>query len=318
MRRCNFLENGGLILSDAVRDWLTDFKTQSVKAATYDRLETSLKLMKRYPISNLFVDQLQTRNIQQYINQLVSDGYSKSTIKKQKTLLTAYLKFAYSQGIVSKAAYIGVVLPTKSAIKKPERKIAVYTEREQALLVRTFKTLYNPAYGIAILLLEEGLRIGEALALSWNDIMWGRKAISITKTTVRLGQKRVTFVQDGAKSASSNRLIPMSSLAYSVLKELLSCEPDTSGLIFHQPNQPFSPITYDSVRYQIKSVCEKNDIPYYGLHAFRHTFATNCFKRGCNVKILSKLLGHADVSITYNIYIHLYGDALEEMRSVFG
>ena len=40
--------------------------------------------------------------------------------------------------------------------------------------------------------------------------------------------------------------------------------------------------------------------------------------RGCNVKILSKLLGYADVTVTYNIYIHLFGDALEEMRSVIG
>lgn len=60
--------------------------------------------------------------------------------------------------------------------------------------------------------------------------------------------------------------------------------------------------------------------PYngHGNHALRHTCATNCYNRGCDVKILSKLLGHADVSITYNIYIHLYGDALEEMRSVIG
>ena len=54
------------------------------------------------------------------------------------------------------------------------------------------------------------------------------------------------------------------------------------------------------------------------MHAFRHTFATNCYERGCDVKILSKLLGHSDVAITYNIYIHLYGDALEEMRRVVG
>ena len=59
-------------------------------------------------------------------------------------------------------------------------------------------------------------------------------------------------------------------------------------------------------------------LPYLGMHAFRHTFATNCYERGCDVKILSKLLGHSDVAITYNIYIHLYGDALEEMRRVVG
>ena len=54
------------------------------------------------------------------------------------------------------------------------------------------------------------------------------------------------------------------------------------------------------------------------MHVFRHTFATNCYYRGCDVKILSKLLGHSSVTVTYNTYIHLFGDALEEMRAVLG
>ena len=56
-------------------------------------------------------------------------------------------------------------------------------------------------------------------------------------------------------------------------------------------------------------------IAYKGEHIFRHTFATNCYYKGMDVKILSKLLGHADVNITYNIYVHLYGDGFDEMYS---
>lgn len=72
------------------------------------------------------------------------------------------------------------------------------------------------------------------------------------------------------------------------------------------------------MRYQIQCACVEAGVPYLGQHVFRHTFATNCYNRGCDVKILSKLLGHADVTVTYNVYIHLFGDALEEMRSVVG
>ena len=57
------------------------------------------------------------------------------------------------------------------------------------------------------------------------------------------------------------------------------------------------------------------EIGYLGEHVFRHTFATNCYYKGVNVKILSKLLGHADVNVTYNIYVHLYGDGFDEMYS---
>ena len=76
------------------------------------------------------------------------------------------------------------------------------------------------------------------------------------------------------------------------------------------------PISYFAVKYAMKQACKKAGIRYRSVHMLRHTFATNCYNRGCDVKILSKLLGHADVGITYNFYIHLYGDALEEMRKI--
>ncbi len=77
-------------------------------------------------------------------------------------------------------------------------------------------------------------------------------------------------------------------------------------------------MSYEALRYQIQIACDQAGVPYKGQHVFRHTFATNCYYRGCDIKILSKLLGHSDVTVTYNTYIHLYGDALEEMRSVVG
>lgn len=75
-------------------------------------------------------------------------------------------------------------------------------------------------------------------------------------------------------------------------------------------------MSYEMMRWNIQVACKEAGVPYLGQHVFRHTFATNCYRRGCNVKILSKLLGHADVGITYNTYIHLLDDGLEEMRSV--
>ena len=68
-------------------------------------------------------------------------------------------------------------------------------------------------------------------------------------------------------------------------------------------------------RWETRIACKAAGIEYRGEHVFRHTFATNCYHKGIDVKILSKLLGHADVNITYNLYIHLYGDGFEELYS---
>ncbi|MBR3106377.1 MAG: tyrosine-type recombinase/integrase [Clostridia bacterium] len=72
---------------------------------------------------------------------------------------------------------------------------------------------------------------------------------------------------------------------------------------------------YESLRYQCQMACKEAGITYHGLHVFRHTFAMNHFYKGTNVKILSKILGHSETSVTFNIYIHLYGDGFDDMLS---
>ena len=101
-----------------------------------------------------------------------------------------------------------------------------------------------------------------------------------------------------------------------LLNKLFDNADDPHDYIFAGEDR--QPISYEALRWQIQRACDEANVPYKGQHVFRHTFATNCYYRGCDVKILSKLLGHADVAITYNVYINLFGDALEEMRSVVG
>lgn len=72
-------------------------------------------------------------------------------------------------------------------------------------------------------------------------------------------------------------------------------------------------LSYKALRYQLKKACAAADVPYKGEHVLRHIFTANCYHKGIDVKILSKLSGHSDVNITNNIYIHLYGDGFDEL-----
>ena len=304
----------------AVKEWLEDYKSISVKALTYDRLLVSHKLMTKYPIAEMTVDEITSRQMQSYLNSLVRDGYSMSTIKKQFNLLTGYWKFAMSQGDVEKPVYLAVKLPSENVIAStPCEAEMTYTRDEQEAMRRIFRRLDKPQHAVALLMLETGMRIGEALALTWEDILWNRRAIKVNATLIRLSSKPgVTYVQNVPKSKTSRRTIPLNNEAYDIIERLYKRRSSNSKYVFSQKDDPDLPYSYSSVEFHVRRVCQDLDIPYHGLHAFRHTFATNCYERGCNVKILSKLLGHADVSITYNIYIHLYGDGLEEMRAVVG
>ena len=306
-------------LNAAVDQWLLDYKKNSVKAATYDRLRVSYDMMLRYPIANTSVRELTTGDIQRYLNRLAEDGYALSTIKKQFTLLTAFLKHEYAQGVIKNPVYLAVHLPIEEAVKKPAKKVETYSQLEQRRLLNVLSGLEYRTYAAIILMLEAGLRSGEVQCLTWGDILWEQQAVRIDKTLVRLSSnKGLSFVQQSAKSKTSNRTIPLSKRAMDILEKLSETATDLEGYIFPSTEDPSLPISYCTVKYYLKKACSAAGIKYRSAHALRHTFATNCYHKGCDVKILSKLLGHADVTITYNIYIHLYGNELEEMRKVIG
>lgn len=303
-------------LHTAIKEWMEQYKLNSVKPATYDRLVTSYNALLNYPIADKDIHDLSAEDIQSYINSLVGDGFALSTIKKQYHLVGAYLKYANTEGILPHPIQNNVKLPSPSAVKKKKREVLGYSKPEQIALKRILCSREKTGYSAALLMMETGLRVGEALALTWDDVLWERRALRVNKTLIRLAHRRRMEVQDGAKSYTSNRTIPLSSDAMRMLEAMCMSAEDLHGYIFADADG--KPISYEAIRYQIQRACAKAKVPYKGQHAFRHTFATNCYYRGCDVKILSKLLGHSDVTITYNVYIHLFGDALEEMRSVIG
>lgn len=303
-------------LGEAIKNWMIRYKMNSVKPATYDRLLVSLDALMRYPIAHEDILTLRTEDLQNYVNTLVADGYAQTTIKKQFHLISAYLRHANAEGIIPFPIQNNVKLPNQSAVKKKKKEVEAYSKPEQIRLMKVLQTCAHPSYSTAILMMEAGLRVGEALALTWGDILWERRAVRINKTLIRLANRRLIEVQDSAKSYTSNRTVPLSTTAMQLLERLYANCSNPAGFIFH--TEDGSPLSYESIRYQIQLACNEANVPYKGQHIFRHTFATNCYYRGCDVKILSKLLGHSDVTVTYNTYIHLFGDALEEMRSVIG
>lgn len=303
-------------LSEAISDWMVNYKKTSVKPSTYDRLQTSLDLLERYDIANVEIDKLDSDILQAYVNRLVEDGYAITTIKKQYHLLSAFITRANLKGIIQRPIHKGVNMPSESVVKKHRKEVIAYDHEDQQKLKRIFWTGESPAYFAAILMLETGIRIGEAMALAWRDVDWNRRAIRISKTVIRLCRSGKSYVQPEPKSVSSIRPIPLSKEALELLTMLKEADPDSNGFIFKSRYGNY--LSYELMRWNIQKACNEANVEYHGLHVFRHTFATNCYEKGCDVKILSKLLGHASVTVTYNTYIHLYGDALEEMRAIVG
>ena len=303
-------------LYNEIENWMVTYKKTSVKKSTYDRLYVSLKTLGNNPISDVPVDKLTSDDIQRYVNYLVDNDYALSTIKKQYHLIGEFLSFCSRKRLIFAPIHEDVKLPLESNVLKHKREVMAYSDAEQEALRSVLERGDSPVFYADILMLETGMRVGEVVAIGWNDVDWRRKAIRIHKTAVNLGGSRESFVQEGAKSVSSNRTIALSKEAFRMLSYLKEIDDSDCGFIFH--DEYGRHLTYEAVRWWTRKACNEAGVQYYGCHVFRHTFATNCYNKGCDVKVLSRFLGHSDVTITYNIYIHLFGDALEEMRSIVG
>ena len=160
----------------------------------------------------------------------------------------------------------------------------------------------------AVLILETGLRAGEALALEWGDIDEDKRTLKVTKNMVRVDGKNT--VQRTTKTESGRRTIPLNSRALEAVQHLK--KQAVPGCPFVFATQTGKYLSYSNLLATMEKACETAGVEHWGLHALRHSFASNLYARGVEVKIISKLLGHASVEITYNRYIHFFEGEIDD------
>lgn len=305
----NHIMNNQLSLSEFIDVWLELFKKNSIKISSYSRLVTSKETLKKYPISQKKIYEISFFDVQKYINTLVDDGYSLSNIKKQALIVTAPLRQAAAMRIINADPSVGICMPSEAKVKKKSREVIAYTKEEQEKIWhKIVQEPDNVGYAAVAFEIETGLRAGELLALKWTDVDIAHCKMKIHATIVNPQYTNRAEYQDSAKSKSSHRSIPLTPKALFILKNLK--ERRTTEWVFEKYGERMS---YQQLTYQTKRLCREARVDYQGEHVFRHTFATNCYYKGIDVKILSRLMGHSSVQVTYNIYINLYGDGFDDM-----
>ena len=152
--------------------------------------------------------------------------------------------------------------------------------------------------------LYTGLRIGEICALSWEDIDLSNGLLYVRHTLSRVlceenGKRRTVLIIDQPKTQSSLRKIPINSDLLRILNEMYP-KAESRYVVSNQASF-VSPRTYE---YRYCKILQESGIHHINYHALRHTFATRCIEVGVDIKSLSEILGHSNVSITLNTYVH--------------
>ena len=151
-----------------------------------------------------------------------------------------------------------------------------------------------------MLCLYTGLRIGELCGLQWKDIDFRRGCLTVCKTVQRisLGNGKTVISIDTPKTDSSVRVVYIPLFIIEMLKHFKQAQ---NIFILSGREKPTEPRTLQHKFKRILAVCKISDISF---HALRHTYATMCVEKQFDIKTLSELLGHSDVKITLNTYVH--------------
>lgn len=328
-----------------LKTWLETYAKPSIKLSTYTSYETYIRGHITPYFKNLKLKDLNPKILQDFFNTKLTSGrldnkeggLSDKTLKNLYNMIHASLKQAYLNEMIKKNICEFIKVP-----KVSRKEMRVLTREEQKNLITASR---NHRLGIVVILdLFTGMRLGEILALRWNDIDFNKNIISVKNTIKRvtthnIDGSKTEIILDTPKTDNSFRIIPLINEMKIELKNHLKIqnrEKQIGEMAYNNKNfvfcneigKPYDQKTFknyynkillecglielrpktirDKIKKGLKSKPKpKGSSPNVTFHTLRHTFATRAIEQGMDILVLSKILGHSDPSTTLNKYGHV-------------
>lgn len=274
------------------------FKKRQIKQSTYYNYTYKIQKYLLPAFENLSLEEILEYDFNRFSELLLeTTQISNKFLKDILLVLKSILKFA------EKKYDVKMKLDLINLPRVRTHSLKVFSESDKRKIKAYCMNSENTKdIGIA-LCLYTGMRIGEICALKWEDIDLNKRIIYVRHTLQRIyiDKKNTKIIIDAPKSEKSIRNIPMSNMIYTKLK---SMRENFSKDDFFLTGDSKSFIEPRGYQYTFKKMLKECKIAERNFHCLRHTFATDCISVGMDVKSLSEILGHSDVSITLNRYVH--------------
>lgn len=280
-----------LLFEEFAWDWFETYVKNNNKHSEILTKEMILKVHLVPYFGRMPLDAIGNLEVEKYKAQKRNQSLSAKTINNHLTVLRKSLRCAQEWGLVKNNPIIKMLktAPPKYDFLSPE---------ESRQLLEASDGMWHD---LILLALETGLRLGELLALKWEDIDFEIGELTISRAYARgvLGTPK------------SNRIrhIPMSD---SVRRMLVRLRKPT-GLVFPDPED--QPLKNHVCLQRLQSLCKRSGLRKIGWHTLRHTFASHLVQAGANLLAVQGLLGHSDIHTTMR-YAHLNRTALQEAMRV--
>ena len=289
------------LFSELSEMWLCSIKS-SVRESTWIKYRNILKCNIVPRLGNRNLSEIDYSVISALCNDLMESGgkdqsgLATKTVADALSLTKAVIKYAYRMKYITDCTALDVSVKVKNA------SLRILSVQEQQILISELTEELNlPGLGIYLCLFT-GIRVGELCALTWDDISLENNMIHIHRTMQRIqtpdSERKTAILISKPKSQCSIRDIPIAG----ALREKLVQQAVKEGYVL--TGNKTSYIEPRTMQNRFKAIVERCGIRDVHFHTLRHTFATRCIEVGFDVKSLSEILGHANVSITLNRYVH--------------
>lgn len=299
-------------------------KEGTIRASTRANYERMWDYNIRDDFGERKVAEVTVLHARRLIADFVAGGLSRSTIKLLHGLLAVVFDDAVSQKIRLDNPCRDKTVMKAKANGTPDRPREALTPDEQNRLLEFVQnsTIYNIHYDFLIVALYTGLRVGEMMALTWDDIDLKEGKIRVNKQlryckTSSDGDTHF-FIQEPKTQAGirtvnfgdevRNALIQLKRLNFALGKTQKCAEVDgVSGFIFLSKNgNPYAP---NAVNFFLRNIVKAYNkehpdkpLPVISAHILRHTYATRAVENNMDYKALQKAMGHSKISVTMDVY----------------
>ena len=295
------------MLVDAWFDYWISIKKKTVRPNTVrnyiERYERNIKGV----IGKKLLTEVKLIHCQKIFSDMADEGYKTTTIYQIRIALYNMMDFAKENDVI-------INNPCKKSVKSDMGKPS---DKKEALTIDVQKKFLEGATGQSYenqyrFVLQTGLRTGELVGLKWDDIDFENRTLTISRTMefrYKVGEWRV----GPPKSKSGYRTIPLTDEAIRILKaqkeknsKIKVINMEWADQVFLcRKGEPVKNSAYDTALFKI---CDKVGIKRFSMHVLRHTFATRCIEAGMMPKTLQKILGHSNIGIMMNLYVHITED----------
>lgn len=288
---------------------------QNVRYNTRVGYNFVLNLLKKETFSQKHIRDIKVSDAQMWMIKLSQDGKGYSTLTSLRGVLRPAFQMAYNEDIISKNPFDFKL--TDVVVNDTHKRIALTEAQKEAWMgfIRTDST-YSKYYDEFVVLLHTGMRVSEFCGLTFKDLDFENKVITVDHQLIR--ERGGRYYVEVTKSESGRRYIMMDDEVYQSLKNMLARRPKAktemmvdgySGFIMLDKNgRPKVALHIENeMRWAMKKYTKQHPeapLPNITPHVLRHTFCTDLHYKGLDPKSLQYFMGHSEARTTMNIYTH--------------